>query len=326
MSDWYAERRWLWTESTRKSVGCCMRYLAMDRTYWRTRRAGHLSTAGLIRCKSVWLCPQCSGIIQLARADEIEVYAGLLEDPAMVTLTVRNDDDLAHVLGLVSKTWTVARDRLKLKRYVRVLEVTQRGKGWHPHYHVLVDGVNAWALVASWLASARKRGLVATADAQDVTPVYSVGDASRYLSLELLGARGKSNSHWQLLRRATMGDDLAQHMWAQVEDALPGRRQLIVSRTLKSLASGMIEERTDEDLICDDDTAPSVTIATFDGFEHGHLSARPYVLQDAYQRASQWQFSELRQLLATYGLEHCMLVPALTDRARAIPEQEQQLW
>lgn len=89
--------------------------------------------------------------------------------PAMITLTVKNGEDLPERLGHLKKSWSAmigaARkgkstkstncriEWNKVMGSVRAIEVTNEGKGWHPHIHVfalLSDYVSHPALSEEW--------------------------------------------------------------------------------------------------------------------------------------------------------------------------------
>lgn len=110
--------------------------------------------AGLFRCGSVWLCPECSVRIAAARAAEIEqVLAHFLARggwAVLVTLTMRHhrEHSLADGLRAFSEGWgavTTGGAWQADKRvtdyagYVRALEVTESPEhGWHVHGHGIV--------------------------------------------------------------------------------------------------------------------------------------------------------------------------------------------
>lgn len=95
------------------------------------------------RCRKKW-CPVCARAIAAARVAKYEAGVSKMKWPLHVTLTVKNVDDTST--DFIRKLRT---DFGKLRRRViwskRVaggvagMEVTNRGNGWHPHIHALID-------------------------------------------------------------------------------------------------------------------------------------------------------------------------------------------
>lgn len=117
---------------------------------------------GMIRsryCSNRW-CPVC-GRIKMGKA--INSYLPIVEewsDPHFVTLTVQNvdADNLLLLIGKMMDGFNAVKRKLhrdlgKLTA-LRKLECTY-GKGYHPHFHVIVEGRDAaLALVEQWLVFA----------------------------------------------------------------------------------------------------------------------------------------------------------------------------
>lgn len=109
-------------------------------------------------CKEFLACRSCAARraakLTTAYASKVEhVTAGRSLIPAMVTLTVRNGADLGERLSHLKQSWarmTAAKRRsmsngrhapiewCKVEGSIRAIEVTNKGKGWHPHAHVFV--------------------------------------------------------------------------------------------------------------------------------------------------------------------------------------------
>lgn len=108
------------------------------------------SFRGLQTCKSVWVCPVCSGRISEQRRQELEyAIAENNHNVLLVTYTLRHhkSDPLRDLLDILGK----AQRRLKSGRFwqefkkkydwlgdVKGLETTYGDNGWHPHNHVLM--------------------------------------------------------------------------------------------------------------------------------------------------------------------------------------------
>lgn len=148
----------------------CADYL-LFRHYWTIDEV-RLHAASF--CKKHLLCPVCAirrGARMLkAYLERFEVVSG--ERPALrpylVTLTVRNGDDLAerfrHLRGAMRALFQRRRDALKgstVSEFGRSaggfhsIEVTNRGNGWHPHVHMVwmcAEQPDAVALADEWQA------------------------------------------------------------------------------------------------------------------------------------------------------------------------------
>lgn len=137
-------------------------------------------------CKEHLVCPLCAirrgakylkayndrwTVIHQARPD-LKLY--------LVTLTVVNGDDLAERYDHLRSAWQLLLHRRKVPRAnsslrdvsggVASFEVTNRGKGWHPHLHALVAAPAAPQ--QEWL-SAEWFGITADSFVVDVRPIGS---------------------------------------------------------------------------------------------------------------------------------------------------------
>lgn len=221
---------------------------------------------GVMRCGSVWHCPECSPKISAVRASELnEALSGARAarmPVAMLTVTFRHgrSDDLASILCALK----VALERfgqsrgwrgLGLSGHVTVTEVTHgNANGWHPHIHRLVFGAPGQteadllsrleALRSEWVRSGGKAGLDTSHGAAfQVQPASAAGDyVSKFGAAEELalgsvkqGRGASSRSPWQLLADASEGDKRAGALWAVYAQAFAGRRQLVWSKGLKAL-------------------------------------------------------------------------------------------
>jgi len=128
-------------------------------------------------CKQHLLCPLCA----IRRGSKtLEAYLARLEvvqaersdlQPALVTFTVKNGEDLAERVKHLRKSMRTLTDRRRRFRagsrsapfteWAKVegafgsYEVTNIGNGWHPHLHVLVllaEELDQAALQAEWAA------------------------------------------------------------------------------------------------------------------------------------------------------------------------------
>lgn len=106
----------------------------------RCVHCGHRKTAET-RCKKRW-CPSCAYFIAAERVDKYRAAAEAFEWPLFVTLTVKNTID-PEGLQRVKDSWGKLRRRKLITTKVRSgivgYEMTNKGHGWHPHIHALLD-------------------------------------------------------------------------------------------------------------------------------------------------------------------------------------------
>ena len=110
-------------------------------------------------CSSAWVCPVCSAKIRARRGAEVHEglerwFSGEGHSALLVTVTERHHrgDSLDRLLKGMSNAWRRVVGSRKYRRfkeangvigYIRALEITYGGNGFHPHHHMLllVDGV-----------------------------------------------------------------------------------------------------------------------------------------------------------------------------------------
>ena len=105
-------------------------------------------TKTVTRCRKRY-CPCCAPLLAFERSVKYGVAAQRLRWPLHVTLTIQNNDTMTtELLRWLLKCFRRLRQRKLWKNTVAggwvSLEITNRGKGWHPHLHILAD--------AEWLA------------------------------------------------------------------------------------------------------------------------------------------------------------------------------
>jgi hypothetical protein len=93
------------------------------------------------RCEKRW-CPSCAYYIAVERVAKYQFAASKFQWPLFVTLTIRNTPD-PEGLTRIKAMWGKMRRRKLIAAKVRSgivgYEVTNQGKGWHPHIHSLLD-------------------------------------------------------------------------------------------------------------------------------------------------------------------------------------------
>lgn len=95
------------------------------------------------RCSLKW-CPVCVRKITTQRALRFERAAGLMQWPLLVTLTRSNIGDISPMnIRELRRAFTKLRHQklwtTRVKGGIAGIELTNKGRGWHPHLHSLVD-------------------------------------------------------------------------------------------------------------------------------------------------------------------------------------------
>lgn len=87
-------------------------------------------------------CPSCQPIVTAERHARWTTALKALQWPLFLTLTIPNSEDPAS-LRVLKKKWASFRRRKiiasKVKGGLATFEVTNKGNGWHPHLHAIVD-------------------------------------------------------------------------------------------------------------------------------------------------------------------------------------------
>jgi plasmid rolling circle replication initiator protein Rep len=203
----------------------CASYL-LFRNYFTV---GKVRLAKAFFCKKHTLCPMCAirrGAKTLkAYLDRYRIISK--ENPElelfMVTLTVKNGKDLkerySHLEKSVRKYFERRRDSLKKGRgfnefckaegAVYSYEITNKGKGWHPHIHILVltrkdEMIDKYKLSEEWLSITGDSKIV------DVRPV-----------------RGEvADGFMEVLKYAMKFSDMTIEQNFQAYEILKGKRML----------------------------------------------------------------------------------------------------
>lgn len=94
-----------------------------------------------MKCKKRW-CPSCAYHIAAERVAKYKDIARRFAWPLFVTLTMRNTIDPEGLKEMKKAFGKWRRRKLvreKVKSGIVGFEVTNKGKGWHPHAHMLLD-------------------------------------------------------------------------------------------------------------------------------------------------------------------------------------------
>lgn len=148
----------------------CANYLVFNNYY----TIDQIKLAKITTCKKHMLCPVCA---RIRAAKQVQRYIQRLEilrtakpaiKLALLTLTVKNGDDLDERFSHLKNAWLVLQRRrrqyfnkgrgfnelCKVSGAVFSYEVTNTGKGWHPHLHAVVildEKIDQSTLSAEWL-------------------------------------------------------------------------------------------------------------------------------------------------------------------------------
>lgn len=107
------------------------------------------------RCETFY-CPQCQPRLSKERRQSVEWWTRLIKQPKHVVLTVRNSTTLTK--GYVQR-FKKNLSRLRRRKFARnwtggfySLEVTNEGRGWHLHAHLLIDArwIDGSELARQW--------------------------------------------------------------------------------------------------------------------------------------------------------------------------------
>lgn len=126
----------------------------VDLCYSPSSESSHFS--GLVKCGSVWLCPDCSAKVSAIRCDEMKTaisnWTSSSSDNAVLMLTLTHSHSRYDSLSSLMSNQSEALQRFWRNGSVRRLlasigyvgrvssfEITYgQGTGWHPHRHILI--------------------------------------------------------------------------------------------------------------------------------------------------------------------------------------------
>jgi hypothetical protein len=134
------------------------------KTYCKCNSCGKTQVF-LNRCDNT-ICPCCQPKIARDRRRDIEWWSTQVHQPKHVVLTLRNVPTLEKAHIIEAKKWLTALRRSKFAENWRggcwSLEVTNEGRGWHIHFHLLVDAnwVDAKKLAIQWNKTTNGHGYI----------------------------------------------------------------------------------------------------------------------------------------------------------------------
>jgi hypothetical protein len=134
----------------------------------------------LNRCNQI-ICPSCQPALAARRAESIRAWTERIRQPKHVVLTVENRPLITASWIRDFKSWIASLRRSRFARGWRggcwSLEVTNEGKGWHLHCHMLVDAnyIDSGGLSVKWQSVTGGTGkIVHVADARRADYVREV--------------------------------------------------------------------------------------------------------------------------------------------------------
>jgi hypothetical protein len=190
------------------------------------------------RCDRFY-CPMCVQKLAYRRKLSVQAWAEAITQPKHVVLTARNTTHLTKTYVKWFKANLSKLRRLKSNTHWRggliSLEVTNEGRGWHLHSHLLVD--------CDWIQAADLAQQWARLVSQDfaIVKVKSTQDRAYLQEVTKYAVKGSEEAHWR------PGD-----IWEFIE-AMTGVRQFSVFGTLfkdRALRSKILEELTPEPNAC----------------------------------------------------------------------------
>ena len=100
------------------------------------------TTRAVKHCSKKW-CPLCQHRIIRKRADELREWVKIIPQPKLVTVTARNTEKISrtYLRKFNVALWKLRRQKVfsLVRGGVQSIEVTNEGRGWHAHAHLVVD-------------------------------------------------------------------------------------------------------------------------------------------------------------------------------------------
>lgn len=163
-----------------------------------------------IRCKKRW-CPDCAYYIAAERVAKYKGIAERFQWPLFVTLTMKNTID-ADGLREMKKAFGKWRRRKLIATKVRSgivgFEVTNKGAGWHPHCHMLLDcqWLSLWVPEPTRRDSAEEKKRKCLAAADELGRLWA--DVLKQDTASVHIRRGDANALVEVLKYSCKGSEL----------------------------------------------------------------------------------------------------------------------
>lgn len=94
-----------------------------------------------IACKRRW-CPACAYLVMRERLNRFSMAIDMMRWPLFLTFTMLNSPDPESLRTMRDHWSRMRRRKLLVERItggISTLEVTNGGKGWHPHLHIIAN-------------------------------------------------------------------------------------------------------------------------------------------------------------------------------------------
>lgn len=226
----------LW-ESGRPDLSGPLEACHQSETFCHCLACGH-TMSFFNRCDRFY-CPMCVAKLCWRRRQSIAAWTEAVTQPKHVVLTVRNTTNLSKTYVQWFKTALGKLRRLKTNTNWRgglqSLEVTNEGRGWHLHAHLLVD--------AGWIPASDLAVQWSRLVAQDfaIVKVKSTQDRAYLQEVTKYAVKGSEAASWS-------GKKIGEFV-----DSFTGVRQFSVFGSLykdRALRSKIKEELTPEKCSC----------------------------------------------------------------------------
>ena len=248
------------------------------------------------------------------------------------TLSHKNTDTLETVWNAINnawgfmlngKAWNNFSTQYGVEGFVRATELTSGSNGWHTHFHTALfvnkgfDTDKAISEIKTYLSNRWSNGLAKsgfTASATigvDVRRTYSDSGLSKYLNKfadEITGgnlkvAKSKNRTPFAILQDIKDSKDLGSHktqrdlaLWWEFEKVSKGRRQLVISKKVRSLV-----KLTPIDITVDEYLIDPITVLTISSGSWKHLKQQR-LTAEFYSKLENDNFSDVLNWLLEYDV------------------------
>ena len=206
-------------------------------------------THAAVRCKKRW-CPSCAYYVAVERVAKYRHAASCFRWPLFVTLTVPNTVDVEG-LKRIKTAWGKFRRRKlvrdKVKSGIVGFEVTNKGNGWHPHIHALLDcrWLSIWVPEPNRGDNEEEKRRKFTAAAEELGAIWS--ECAGHDKCSVLARRADKDALVEVLKYSCKGSELID-----CKDAVGPLIHLMQNMRLMTTFGEIRKFKKDED--CEDST------------------------------------------------------------------------
>jgi hypothetical protein len=172
---------------------------------------GHKSIAE-VRCKKRW-CPSCAYFVAVERVAKYRAAASRFTWPLFVTLTVPNSVDVEG-LARIKTAWGKFRRRKLIRDRVKSgivgFEITNKGNGWHPHIHALLDcrWLSIWTPEPNRSDNAEEKARKFAAAADELSRTWA--ECAGFDKCSVLARRADKMALVEVLKYSCKGSELIE--------------------------------------------------------------------------------------------------------------------